>query len=145
MAADASPVSPQTQHSTQTPGTQSEEGGSEKGDEEDSYRIDKQLIMQNLENRTVVLIRNIPNRYKLEDLEQVIAAHVHGRAGGEVWRTEKFTILRLPIDVFTKRNLGYAFVNFSDSHEVLKLFLEVGTRKAFESRWTGSYGRIRIA
>ena len=47
--------------------------------------------------------------------------------------------------MFTKRNLGYAFVNFSDSHEVLKLFLEVGTRKAFESRWTGSYGQIRIA
>ena len=73
-------MSPQTQHSAQTPGGQSEEGGSEKGDDgDDSYRIDKQLIMQNLENRTVVLIRNIPNRYKLEDLEQVIAAHVHGR------------------------------------------------------------------
>ena len=77
--ADASPVSPQAQHAMPTPGGQSEEGGSEKGDDgEDSYRIDKQLIMQNLENRTVVLIRNIPNRYKLEDLEQVIAAHVHG-------------------------------------------------------------------
>ena len=79
-AGDSSPVSPQTQHSAQTPGGQSEEGGSEKGDDgDDSYRIDKQLIMQNLENRTVVLIRNIPNRYKRGNLEQVIAAHVHGR------------------------------------------------------------------
>ena len=33
--------------------------------------------------------------------------------------------MRLPIDIYTKRNLGYAFVNFSDSHEVLKLFCAV--------------------
>ena len=38
---------------------------------------------------------------------------------------EEFRVLRLPIDVYTKRNLGYAFVNFSDSHEVLKLYLGV--------------------
>ena len=71
--------------------------------------------MQNLEERTVVLIRNIPNRYKLEDLQNVISTYVD----------EEYTVLRLPIDGFTKRNLGYAFVNFSDSHEVLKLYLKV--------------------
>lgn len=89
------------------------EEGSEREDE--SYRIDSKKIMQNLEERTVVLIRNIPNRYKLEDLQQVISSYVD----------EEYTVLRLPIDAFTKRNLGYAFVSFSDSHEVLKLFLKV--------------------
>lgn len=83
--------------------------------EDESYCIDATKIMQNLEERTVVLIRNIPNRYKLEDLKQVISTYVD----------EEYTILRLPIDSFTKRNLGYAFVNFSDSHEVLKLYLKV--------------------
>lgn len=43
-------------------------------------------------------------------------------------------MLRLPIDLFTKRNLGYAFVNFSDSHEVLKLFLAVGVKDRVECR-----------
>ena len=83
-----SPRSMQTGGSTAAPtaaaGVQSaaEDAGTEKGEAgDDSYRIDSQLIMQNQENRTVVLIRNIPNRYKLEDLEQVISAHVDGRGG----------------------------------------------------------------
>lgn len=59
-------------------GTQNEEG------DDGNYRIDSQAIMQNKEERTVVLIRNIPNRYKLEDLSNVIAAHVDGRDGREV-------------------------------------------------------------
>ena len=47
-------------------------------DDDVNYRIDAQAIMQNREERTVVLIRNIPNRYKLEDLSRVIASHVDG-------------------------------------------------------------------
>lgn len=103
-------ISPKTPPSSQV--TQNEEN-EEKEDE--NYLIDSQKIMQNLEERTVVLIRNIPNRYKLEDLQNVISTYVD----------EEYTVLRLPIDGLTKRNLGYAFVSFSDSHEVLKLYLKV--------------------
>lgn len=52
---------------------------SETTDDDVNYRIDAQAIMQNREERTVVLIRNIPNRYKLEDLSRVIASHVDGK------------------------------------------------------------------
>lgn len=62
-----------TQTALTSSGAQNEEG------DDGNYRIDSQAIMQNKEERTVVLIRNIPNRYKLEDLSNVIASHVDGR------------------------------------------------------------------
>ena len=64
-----------TQAALTSSGTQNEDG------DDGNYRIDSQAIMQNKEERTVVLIRNIPNRYKLEDLSNVIATHVDGRGG----------------------------------------------------------------
>ena len=70
------PVKAEKESNTQTAltssGAQNEEG------DDGNYRIDSQAIMQNKEERTVVLIRNIPNRYKLEDLSNVIASHVDG-------------------------------------------------------------------
>ena len=47
--------------------------------EDDNFQINARAIMQNQEERTVVLIRNIPNRYKIADLSNVIGAYVDGR------------------------------------------------------------------
>ena len=82
--ARAAPLSPQTSTTPITPSasTTNTEGGA--ANDEMQYRIDSQTIMQNREERTVVIIRNIPNRYKLEDLEKVIKSFVDGGRGVSV-------------------------------------------------------------
>lgn len=77
------PLTPQTPQTPTTPLTPNPAASAESGaaSEEQQYRIDSQTIMQNREERTVVIIRNIPNRYKLEDLQRVIKSFVDGRQG----------------------------------------------------------------
>ena len=79
----STPLTPQTPQTPTTPLTPNPAVSAESGaaSEEQQYRIDSQTIMQNREERTVVIIRNIPNRYKLEDLQRVIKSFVDGRQG----------------------------------------------------------------
>ena len=70
------PQSPASHNSSNGPSASLNEGSTSNDDAQ--YRIDSQTIMQNLEERTVVIIRNIPNRYKLEDLQKVIRSFVDG-------------------------------------------------------------------
>lgn len=54
------------------------------------------------EKRTVVMIRNIPNRYKVADLEEIF----------NLTAKNNFKIIYLPQDNKTLKNLGYAFIRF---------------------------------
>ena len=83
-AVRTAPLTPQSPQSPTTPHTPNSTAPSAEGgaaNDELQYRIDSQTIMQNREERTVVIIRNIPNRYKLEDLQRVIKSFVDGGRG----------------------------------------------------------------
>jgi hypothetical protein len=90
-----------------------------------SVTIDKEVLDHkiNLENiligkdkRTTVMLRNIPNKYTLQNLVDEIINHNPSFGG-------KFDFINLPIDYERKLNLGYAFINFTDPLHLI-LFYE---------------------
>lgn len=71
------------------------------------------------EGATTVMLKNIPNRYTVEELLAEILAE-----GFE----DTFDFLYLPIDFCSKRNRGYAFVNFKEpaiAEEFMRSFHEI--------------------
>ncbi|TYG39667.1 hypothetical protein ES288_D12G033700v1 [Gossypium darwinii] len=74
---------------------------------------------------TTVMIKNIPNRYTREMLEDVLDQHcmlTNKEAESQIGSADEdeqpslsaFDFLYLPIDFVTKSNKGYAFVNFTN-------------------------------
>ncbi|KAB2051216.1 hypothetical protein ES319_A12G041200v1 [Gossypium barbadense] len=74
---------------------------------------------------TTVMIKNIPNRYTREMLEDVLDQHcmlTNKAAESQIGSADEdeqpsltaFDFLYLPIDFVTKSNKGYAFVNFTN-------------------------------
>ncbi|KAK8814157.1 hypothetical protein WA158_008019 [Blastocystis sp. Blastoise] len=61
-----------------------------------------QDLLNGTEKRTVVMIRNIPNRYKNVDLQTVF----------DTTAKNLYKIIYLPQDAKTTKNLGYAFIRF---------------------------------
>lgn len=59
------------------------------------------------------MLRNIPNKYKLNDLVKEIDKSFWG----------KYDYINLPIDYERKLNLGYAFINFVEPLHII-LFYE---------------------
>lgn len=59
-------------------------------------------LMNGLEKRVVVMIRNIPNRFREEDLKVIL----------DMSSKDLYKVIHLPYDTHTKKNLGYAFIRF---------------------------------
>ncbi|KAK8801158.1 hypothetical protein WA158_001928 [Blastocystis sp. Blastoise] len=94
-----------------------------------AFNIIPAKIHRGEEQRTVVLVRNIPNRLRKKDVTRVLANCVG---------YDNFFILRLPVDPFTKRNLGYAFVCFSTPHAVATFYYNMNGQ-----RWPSSNSQKR--
>ena len=87
--------------------------------------LSKKIVIDDIitgkEKRTTLMLRNIPNKYTLNNLVEEINPSFWG----------KFDYINLPIDYDRKLNLGYAFINFVDPMHII-LFYETYRLK----KWT---------
>ena len=87
----------------------------------EKQKIDIIDIISGKDKRTTLMLRNIPNKYKLNDLVKEIDASFWG----------KYDYINLPIDYERKLNLGYAFINFVDPLHII-LFYETYHNKMWK-------------
>ncbi|MQM19085.1 hypothetical protein Taro_052085 [Colocasia esculenta] len=82
------------------------------------------------DGRTTVMIKNLPNKLRKEELLQILDMHclaeneklaVLVRQGNQQSVLSRFNFFYLPIDFGTGCNLGYAFVNFTSAAAARRL------------------------
>lgn len=74
--------------------------------------ISPELFEKNGESRTTVMMRNIPNRYDLKSLLDLIEPEFKGL----------FDFVYVPIDFKNKCNMGYAFINFTETRHLARFY-----------------------
>lgn len=82
-----------------------------KGDE-DHKVINLERIFRKKDKRTTIMIRNIPNKYKLKTLLDEISSCFEN----------KFDLFYLPVDYTNNCNLGFAFINFTDPLHIIAFY-----------------------
>jgi len=101
------------------------------------YIINLEDILSRKDNRTTIMIRNIPNKYNQKMLLKKI----------DVNHKRLYDFFYLPIDFKNKCNVGYAFINFISPIYILKFYEEFNAHKweKFNSEKVCqiSYGRIQ--
>ena len=83
------------------------------------YIIHLDNVLKLKDKRTTIMIRHIPNRYNLNLLMNEINNKF----------SEKFDILYLPLDISNNSNLGFGFINFTNSIHILYFFSEFNNKK----------------
>ena len=76
------------------------------------YKINLENIIIGKDKRTTLMLRNIPNKYTLQNLVDEINPSFWG----------KYDYINLPIDYERKLNLGYAFINFVDPLHIVNFY-----------------------
>lgn len=86
---------------------------------EDQFVLNIENILNGHDDRTTIMIKNIPNKYTQHMLLQTID------------RTQKdnYDFFYLPIDFKNNCNMGYAFINFVDSVFIVDFFGEYDGKK----------------
>lgn len=84
------------------------------------------------ETRTCIMLRNLPNRYRREQIASVLYQAVGNN----------FNIMSMPCDPQTDRNLGYCFVQFASPADVVKAYRTVAEEEGLNRRCRISIGRI---
>jgi hypothetical protein len=93
----------------------------QKIDDNLDYKINLENIIIGKDKRTTLMLRNIPNKYSLQNLVEEINPSFWG----------KYDYINLPIDYERKLNLGYAFINFVDPMHVVMFY-----DTYFNKRWS---------
>jgi hypothetical protein len=83
------------------------------------YTLNPQRILDGLDTRTTVMIKNIPNKYTQQMLLMNIDKHF----------ANTYDFFYLPIDFKNKCNVGYAFVNFLDYLVIPAFYREMNGNK----------------
>jgi len=93
---------------------------------QDNREEDRMLYALNLarvrigdDQRTTLMVRNIPNKYN----QKMLLATIEDRHEG------KFDLLYLPIDFKNRCNVGYAFINFISTSDILAFYEEFNHKK----------------
>lgn len=82
------------------------------------FTIDIAALRTGNENRTTVMVRNIPNRYTREGLLEDIQEF-----------RGTFDFFYLPMDLSAHSNVGYAFINFASSQELIAFYTKFHKQK----------------
>lgn len=82
-------------------------------------KINLDNIIIGKDKRTTLMLRNIPNKYTLNNIVDEIGCAFWG----------KYDCINLPIDYETKLNLGYAFINFTDPMHIIHFFSKFHMKK----------------
>ncbi|XP_047310430.1 protein MEI2-like 4 [Impatiens glandulifera] len=113
------------------------EGSSNQIDNKKLFDLDIDRIFQGEDNRTTLMIKNIPNKYTSKMLLAAIDEHHRGT----------YDFLYLPIDFKNKCNVGYAFINMTDPSMIIPFYQAFNGKKweKFNSEKVASiaYGRIQ--
>jgi len=111
------------------------------GDEHLEFEIDPQQIQKSQDQRTTVMVRNIPKTCSREDFVQFL---VRSRLA------DKYNFLYMPFDKRRNIRCGFAFVNFVCPDHVLRLFesLQAGAWRELMEDESGlapavSYARLQ--
>ncbi|CAM9776157.1 unnamed protein product [Chrysoparadoxa australica] len=78
------------------------------------FSLDVHKVLEGIDKRTTVMIRNIPNKYTQRMLLDEIDIQFRG----------SYDFFYLPIDFKNKCNVGYAFINFLDPVTIVKFYKE---------------------
>jgi len=105
---------------------------------ESEFSLNIDRVVQGLDRRTTLMIRNIPNKYSQTAVLEEINEHFIG----------SYDFFYLPIDFKNKCNVGYAFINFCEYRSIVPFFCKYNGR-----RWNNfnsekvcaiSYARIQV-
>ncbi|KAF7702733.1 Protein MEI2-like 1 [Cucumispora dikerogammari] len=80
--------------------------------------IDIERIRQDEDRRTTIMLANIPNRYTLPMLLDLLDEISAG----------KYNFVYLRMDFINKCNVGYAFINFVNSRALLNFYIEANNK-----------------
>ncbi|KAI4336517.1 hypothetical protein L6164_015034 [Bauhinia variegata] len=113
------------------------EGGSNQADNKKQYELDIDRITRGEDNRTTLMIKNIPNKYT----SKMLLAAIDERHRGT------YDFIYLPIDFKNKCNVGYAFINMTSPSLIIPFYQTFNGKKweKFNSEKVASlaYGRIQ--
>ncbi|KAB1207707.1 Protein MEI2-like 4 [Morella rubra] len=112
------------------------EGSSSQADNKKQYELDIDRIMRGEDNRTTLMIKNIPNKYT----SKMLMAAIDERHPGT------YDFIYLPIDFKNKCNVGYAFINMKDPGMIVPFYQAFNGKKweKFNSEKVASLAYARI-
>ncbi|KAI5595546.1 hypothetical protein BDE02_03G147000 [Populus trichocarpa] len=111
------------------------EGSTSQADKK-QYELDIDRILQGEDNRTTLMIKNIPNKYT----SKMLLAAIDERHKGT------YNFVYLPIDFKNKCNVGYAFINMIDPRQIIPFYQAFNGKKweKFNSEKVASLAYARI-
>lgn len=74
--------------------------------------VDISRVERGEETRTVVMLKNIPNRFSRDDVCRTL----------DECSKNKYNVLHMPLDQKTRRNLGYCFIQFTTSVDLIQAY-----------------------
>ena len=101
--------------------------------EGEDVNVDK--LRSGEDSRTCVMLRNLPNRYHMENLHNMLYEAVG----------DHYNIVSLPLDSDTHRNLGYCFVKFRSVDDLIRAYEHVAMGRRCDGRCREDPGPIQKA
>ena len=83
-----------------------------------SNDIDIKKILSMEERRKTVIIKNIPNKFTIDDFLRIFSEF-----------NEKFNLLLIPTDIKRKKNYGYAYINFLESLDIIYFYYKFNGKR----------------